>query len=59
MTARRSCVAVRVRKKGFVSGFVNHFPGFVIRTVSGLLKIAKKQMWARIRNTNNSTVLEF
>ena len=35
MTARRSCVAVRVRKKVFVSGIVNDFASFVIRVDSG------------------------
>ena len=58
MTARRSCVAVRVRKKEFVGGIVNHFPGFVIRTVRGPIKIPTKQVWVRVGNTNNSTVPE-
>ena len=59
MTARRSCVAVRVRKKGFGSGFVIHFPGFVIRVDSDILKILETNVWGRVRNTSNSTVLEF
>ena len=58
MTARRSCVAVRVRKKGFGSGFVNDFAGFVKRTVRGSFKIVETNVWGRVRNTNNFTVPE-
>ena len=59
MTARRSCVAVRVRKKEFEGGSVSHFPNFGIGAVRGPLKILKKKVWVRVRNTNNSTVSEF
>ena len=58
MTARRSCVAVRVRKKGFGSGFVNHFADFVIRVDSDIFKITETNAWGRFRNTNNFTVPE-
>ena len=58
MTARRSCVAVRVRKKGFGSGIVILLAGFVIRTVRGPLKIPQTNLSDRGDNTSNSTVPE-
>ena len=42
-----------------VSGSVNHFPNFVRRLVRGPPKILKNDVWVRVRNTNNSTVLDF
>ena len=59
MTARRSYVAVRLQKKVFASGSVTNFPNFVIGMVRGPLKILKTKVWVRVRNANNSTVLDF
>ena len=57
-TARRSCVAVRVRKKEFYGGSVDDFKDFVIRVDSDILKILETNVWGRVRNTNNFTVPE-
>ena len=58
MTARRSCVAVRARKKEFDSGSAHDFNDFVIRVDSDILKILETNVWGRVRNTNNFTVPE-
>ena len=58
MTARRSCVAVRVRKKVFGSGIVDDFADFVIRVDSDILKILETNLWGGVRNANNFTVPE-
>ena len=57
-TARRSCVAVRVRKTVFDSGSVDDFKDLLIRTVRGPLKILETNLWGGVRNANNFTVPE-
>ena len=58
MTARRSGVAVRARKKWLSSDFAHHFTDFMIRTVRGPLKILETNLWGGVRNANNFTVPE-
>ena len=59
MTARRSCVAVLCAKKSVGKWVCLSLFRFLIRLDRGPFKILKTKVWVRIRNTNNSTVLEF